>query len=70
MNRLGEKLRTLRTQYGLTIRELASELGITYGYITQIELDKRTPSAKVILKIADFFEVSADQLMRDDLEVE
>jgi transcriptional regulator with XRE-family HTH domain len=69
MDRIGEKLHTLRTRRGLSIRQLAPELGISDSYITQIELGKKTPSARLVLKIALFFNVSTDQLMRDDLEL-
>jgi transcriptional regulator with XRE-family HTH domain len=70
MDRIGEKLHTLRTRRGLSIRQLAPELGVSDSYITQIELGKKTPSARLVLKIALFFNVSTDQLMRDDLELE
>jgi transcriptional regulator with XRE-family HTH domain len=39
-------------------------------YISQIEKGRKTPNAAMILKIAQFFEVMADQLMRDDLELD
>ena len=70
MDRLGEKLHALRTRRGLSIRQLAPELGVSDSYITQIELGKKTPSARLVLKIALFFNVSTDQLMRDDLELD
>jgi transcriptional regulator with XRE-family HTH domain len=70
MDRIGEKLHTLRTRRGLSIRQLAPELGVSDSYITQIELGKKTPSARLVLKIALFFNVSTDRLMRDDLELE
>ncbi len=69
MERFGEKLRALRTRRGLTTRELAAILEVSNGYVTQIENGSRTPSAGVILKIADFFWVSLDRLMRDELEL-
>ena len=70
MDRIGEKIQTLRNQRGLTIRQLAPELGVSDSYITQIELGKKTPSARLVLKMSLFFDVSADLLMRDDLELE
>jgi transcriptional regulator with XRE-family HTH domain len=70
MNRLGEKLHSLRTRQRLTIRQLAPQLGVSDSYITQIELGKKTPSAKLVVKIALFFHVPLDQLMRDDLELD
>jgi DNA-binding XRE family transcriptional regulator len=70
MQRFGEKLRTLRKQRGMTQHELAAQLGFaSQGYIHFLETGKKLPNAHLILKIADFFEVTTDQLMRDELEV-
>jgi len=38
--------------------------------VLSLEQGKKTPNAATILKIADFFAVSLDQLMRDELEVD
>lgn len=70
MQRFGEKLHTLREQRGLTLRALAQALGYTaHAHLGLIEQGKRQPSLEVVLRVAAYFEVSADQLMRDDLEV-
>jgi transcriptional regulator with XRE-family HTH domain len=70
MERFGEKLRFLRGQRGMTVRELASELEIkSHSHIVGLEAGKHKPSADLILKIADLFDVTTDQLMRDDLDV-
>ncbi len=70
MERFGEKVRTLRKQRGLSLRQLASELELaTHSHLDRIERGESYPSAVLILKIADFFNVSIDQLMRDNLEV-
>jgi transcriptional regulator with XRE-family HTH domain len=67
MQRFGEKVRTLRKQRGLSLRKLASELGLsTHSHLDRIESGQSKPSADLILKIADFFEVSIDDLMRDE----
>jgi transcriptional regulator with XRE-family HTH domain len=71
MQRFGEKLRTLRQQRGLTMRELADDLGLaTHGYIGDLESGRRQPSLELTIKIADFFGVSLDQLARDEVELE
>jgi transcriptional regulator with XRE-family HTH domain len=71
MQRFGEKLRTLRTQHGMTLRELARALGYsTHSYITEVETGRRIPKVDFVLKIANFFNVSTDQLVRDDLEID
>lgn len=70
MQRIGEKLRTLRLRRGYTTRELAPLLGTSNSFITQVEKGKATPSTYLVLKIADLFGVTTDQLMRDELEVD
>ena len=71
MERFGEKLRLLREKRGITVRELASVLGIkSHSHIVGLEAGKHKPSADLIVKIAEFFEVSTDQLMKDDLELD
>ena len=71
MQTFGEKLRTLRTQHGLSIRKLAEALEIkSAGYISKLENGKQNPSRELLLKISLFFEVSADVLLRDDLELD
>ncbi len=70
IRRFGEKLHTLRAQRGMTVRELTSALGYTgYGYIHGIEIGKNKPTAELVLRVALLFDVSTDQLLRDELEV-
>ncbi|NJN65213.1 MAG: helix-turn-helix transcriptional regulator [Chloroflexaceae bacterium] len=70
MRRFGEKLRTLRTARGMTVRELAHALGYTsHSHIGDVEIGKRKPSLELVMKVAQFFKVTMDQLTWDDLEV-
>ncbi len=69
MKRFGEKLHSLRKARGLTLTELGNVLGVHNTYVSQLEKERRVPNAEMILKIADYFNVSTDQLMRDELEV-
>ncbi|MDM8527828.1 helix-turn-helix transcriptional regulator [Anaerolineales bacterium HSG24] len=70
MKRFGEKLHALRKQHGLTLRQLAPMLGVQYSFVGKMERGEKVPNTAMVLKIANFFEVSTDQLMRDDLELE
>ncbi len=71
MERFGEKLRTLRKRDGVSLRKLASELGYSsHNHITSIERGERKPSAELVVKIALFFNVSTDQLLMDNLELD
>jgi len=70
MKKFGEKLRYLRQQQGLSLRKLASELDMgAHSHLAHIETGKNQPTANLILKIARFFDVSIDLLMKDELEL-
>lgn len=70
MQKFGEKLRALRTQRGLTTRELGSILDVDQSYITRMENGKRHPNIVMAIKIADIFDVTVDQLVRDEIDLE
>ncbi|NJN68601.1 MAG: helix-turn-helix transcriptional regulator [Chloroflexaceae bacterium] len=54
----------------MTMRELANAIGYTaYSHISLIEKGKREPSLKFVRKVADFFGVTVDQLVRDEQDV-
>lgn len=68
--RFGEKLRFLRTRHQVTLKELASALGYTsHTYLSEIEHNKKAPTAELVLGIARYFEVTTDVLLKDELEV-
>ena len=71
MKRFGEKLHTLRILHGLTVRQLAEALGVSSpSYISALEKGKRNPSTPLLLKISYFFNVSADKLLKDEMELD
>jgi transcriptional regulator with XRE-family HTH domain len=71
MQRLGEKLRALRKQGGLSLRDLATILEVSsYSHLSEIESGKSKPSVDLLLKMADYFNVTTDQLLRDELEID
>lgn len=70
MNRFGKKLRILRQRDKFSQRELSRMLDVHHSYIGQLELGQKIPNALMILKIADIFSVTTDQLMRDELELD
>ncbi len=70
IQRFGEKLRTLRVRRGMTLKELAGELGLTaHGYISELEAGKKSPTAEFVLNVARLFEVTTDELLKDELEI-
>lgn len=66
----GRKLNYLRLQKGLTLQELARQLGHSaHGYISELESGKKVPTVELVLKVSDLFGVSTDQLIRDELSI-
>jgi transcriptional regulator with XRE-family HTH domain len=67
MQRFGEKLRRLRMQRGLTVRELAVALGYSAksnSYISETETGKRRPKIEFVLKVAHYFGVTTARSIR------
>ncbi|MDM8528752.1 helix-turn-helix transcriptional regulator [Anaerolineales bacterium HSG24] len=70
MQTFGQKLRLLRKQHGITLRRLAEQLSTSHGYIADLESGRRKPSLELARKVADVFDVSVDQLAKDELELD
>ena len=70
IQRFGEKLRALRVRRGMTLKELAGELGLAaHGYISELEAGKKSPTTEFVLNVARLFEVTTDELLKDELEI-
>ena len=59
---LGKKLKELRKQYNLTQTALAEKIGLERVNYTRYENGKVRPDYETIIKIADFYEISLDEL--------
>lgn len=70
MRRFGEKLRTLRERQGLSLRQLGEKLDVSKNYIWNMEMGHKTPNIAMLIKIARLFNVTADQLIMDDQELD
>ncbi|EOQ37970.1 LexA family protein [Butyricicoccus pullicaecorum] len=60
---IGDRIRALRTNTGMTQVELANKLNISNSTLSQYESGARTPSDDMKLKIAALFQVSTDYLL-------
>lgn len=58
---VGERLRALRVQRGLSQRALARRSGVTNGMISLIEQDKTSPSVALLKKVLAGFPVSLSE---------
>lgn len=68
MKNIGERLRQVRHEKKISIKRLASKIGIAYPYISQIESGKRIPSLKLVLKFVDFFNMAPDRFLGEKIK--
>ncbi|MGE7599912.1 helix-turn-helix domain-containing protein [Lysinibacillus fusiformis] len=64
MNNLGAKLKQLRKDKNLTLVKVSELTGISQPYLSQIEADKKNPSAVYLHKLADVLEVPYSSLIK------
>ncbi len=64
---LNTNLSFLRKKRGLSQREMAKVIGLTSSAIAFYETGDREPSLKNLIKIAEYFSVSIDDLLLKDL---
>ncbi len=61
--KLPENIKKLRKTHSLTQEQLAEALGVTVGAVYKWEAGLSLPEIKLIMEIADFFEISVDVLL-------
>ena len=64
---LGEKIKKLRKQRGLSQEALAEKVNVTRQTISKWELNQSSPDLDFIAQLSDIFNVSSDYLIKDDL---
>lgn len=70
IERFGQKLRMLRCQRHLTLKELATALGYaSHGYISELEASKKIPTVEFTVNASRFFDVTTDHLLKDELDL-
>lgn len=62
---LGGRLRTARTEAGLSIRELARLTGVSHAYLFKLEAgQKENPSAEKLQRLAEVLEIDPSTLLQ------
>ena len=65
MEKIGEKIKILRTKFGLTQKEVADALEVERSTYTYYELGKTTPNWNIIKKLAQIFQIAPYDLLED-----
>lgn len=64
----GQRLRELRVERALTLRDLGERSGVVYDTINKLELGRRPAHASTIRKLAEALGVEPKELMKGDEE--
>lgn len=64
---IGKKIRSLRENINLSLREVASDIGIDTSLLGKIERNERQPTKEQLKQIATFFKVNEKQLINEML---
>ena len=65
--RLGEKLRDLRKERGLTLEKLAEQAGLSKSYLWELEnRESQRPSAEKLTALGDALGVSTSYFLEED----
>lgn len=63
---LGSRLREARIRSGLTLREVARQLGVSASFVSQLENGKSQPSVVTLYSLTQLLGVSIDQMFEPD----
>lgn len=62
---LGTRISQRRVELRLSQKELANQAGISVTYLSELERNKRFPSARICVDIANALRVPMDYLLQD-----
>lgn len=62
--KLGDNIRRIRLEKGLTQIELSKKLKVDRSYVSNVEQGKKNPTLTTIEKIANVLRVSTDELLK------
>ena len=59
-----ERIRNLREDHDLTQQQVADAIGITQRKYSYVETGQQQLTADILIKLADFYDVSIDYILR------
>ena len=61
--RIGEKIKDLRNQNGLTQQELAEALEVSHSYYSRLEEGRRGMTLKTLYRLVDYYDTDANTIL-------
>ncbi|HEY0950148.1 helix-turn-helix transcriptional regulator [Nocardioides sp.] len=62
---LGDVLRDVRLQRGMTLREVSAEARVSLGYISEIERGQKEASSELLFSLCTALDVPLSDVLRD-----
>jgi len=62
--KLGKNLKRIRTEKDITQSDIARSLGVSRGFVSNLEKGKTNPTLATISRIADAVGVTTDELLK------
>jgi transcriptional regulator with XRE-family HTH domain len=62
---LGRRLKALRVNRGLSLKEVGAETGVSSSFLSMIETGRNDLSVGRLMVLADFYGVGLDDILRD-----
>jgi len=63
MSKFSENIKFYRKSLNFTQQQLADKLGLVRTTITSYENERNEPDTKMLIKLADIFDISLDELV-------
>lgn len=63
---LGQKIKKLRTEKGLTQKDLSEQVNVTFQTVSKWENDENEPDVATLKELAKLFECSMDELLSEE----
>lgn len=67
---IAERIKLLRKELGLTQEEVAEQLGVSRATVSQMESGERKITAEELYKLANIFNVTADEILDNEKSIE
>lgn len=66
----GKKIKSLRIQNKLSMRELGERIGVSHAHISKLESGINSPSVELLEKISEYFSIDPSYFFIKDEEIE
>ena len=62
---IGDVLRDVRLQKGLTLRQVAQRASVALGYLSEVERGQKEASSEILASVAEALEMPLSKIMRE-----